>query len=141
MTAASRLTAPIWGASATRGNEGAAPQASGPFILAMNLGAGRKDRNDVLDMGVGIRVLIQVGQRVAESDLLIRVYAKDLHPVVPEPYRATLAWSDTPLAPTPWLLASFGCCARRLLQLLDTLRTETPESMVARRPFRGSGVS
>ncbi len=75
-------------------------------ILAMDLGAGRRDRNDVLDLGVGIRVLAQVGQRLAPGDRLFEVYAKTGATVAPEAFRATLEWSGEPVEPQPWLLAA-----------------------------------
>ncbi len=78
-------------------------------ILAMDLGAGRRDRNDVLDLGVGIRVLAQVGKKVAKGDLLFQVYAKADGSIAPNLYQATLTWATTPLAPTPWLLSTIGC--------------------------------
>jgi pyrimidine-nucleoside phosphorylase len=78
-------------------------------ILAMDLGAGRRDRNDVLDLGVGIRVLAQVGQRVAKGDRLFQIYAKGHAQIRPEFYLTTLTWSPTQGLQQPWLLASIGC--------------------------------
>jgi pyrimidine-nucleoside phosphorylase len=78
-------------------------------ILAMDLGAGRRDRNDVLDLGVGIRVLAQVGQKVDKGDLLFKVYAKASHTVMPVLYLSTLGWSDHTPKSAPWLMASIGC--------------------------------
>ncbi len=75
-------------------------------ILAMDLGAGRRDRNDVLDLGVGIRVLTQVGQKVEPGDRLFEVYAKTGATVAQEAFRATLEWSGEPVEPQPWLLAA-----------------------------------
>jgi len=78
-------------------------------ILAMDLGAGRRDRTDVLDLGVGIRVLARVGQKVAKGDLLFQVLTKANQPVVPDLYLATLELTMTPTEPSPWLLAAIGC--------------------------------
>jgi pyrimidine-nucleoside phosphorylase len=78
-------------------------------ILAMDLGAGRRDRNDVLDLGVGLRVQARVGQKVAKGDLLFRVYAKADQPVVPDSYRSTLEFTDTSVTPAPWLMDTIGC--------------------------------
>ena len=78
-------------------------------ILAMDLGAGRRDRNDVLDLGVGIRVLSHVGQRVAKGDLLFRVFAKAGSNLDSAPYLSTLTWAETARKQMPWLLASIGC--------------------------------
>ncbi|NWJ40977.1 MAG: thymidine phosphorylase [Geothrix sp.] len=78
-------------------------------ILAMDLGAGRRDRTDVLDLGVGIRVLARVGQKVAKGDLLFQVLAKADQVVVPELYLMTLELTMTPPKQTPWLMATIGC--------------------------------
>jgi pyrimidine-nucleoside phosphorylase len=78
-------------------------------LLAMDLGAGRRNQSDVLDLGVGIRVLAKVGKKVAHGDLLFQVYAKAGTCVEPAPYLATLQWSPTPPSLEPWLLATLGC--------------------------------
>lgn len=78
-------------------------------ILAMDLGAGRRDRTDVLDLGVGIRVLARVGQKVAKGDLLFQVLAKANQPIVPDLYLTTLELTMAPPVPRPWLLAAIGC--------------------------------
>jgi pyrimidine-nucleoside phosphorylase len=78
-------------------------------LLAMDLGAGRRDRTDVLDLGVGIRVQARVGARIAKNDTLYTVYAKSESRVDPEPFLSSLEWTSLPVAPTAWLLASIGC--------------------------------
>ena len=78
-------------------------------ILAMDLGAGRRDRNDVLDLGVGIRVLAQVGQKVLKGDLLFQVYAKTNQVILPDLYLSTLRLTMDAAIQPPWLLASIGC--------------------------------
>jgi pyrimidine-nucleoside phosphorylase len=78
-------------------------------LLAMDLGAGRKDRNDVLDLGVGLRVRVRVGQKVTKGDPIFQVFAKIGHAVKPELYLSTLDWAEAPLTQTPWLLATIGC--------------------------------
>jgi len=78
-------------------------------ILAMDLGAGRRDRNDVLDLGVGIRVLAQVGQKVVKGDLLFQVYAKTNQVILPDLYLSTLRLTMNAAIQPPWLLASIGC--------------------------------
>ncbi|MCE1205419.1 MAG: thymidine phosphorylase [Holophagaceae bacterium] len=78
-------------------------------ILAMDLGAGRRDRTDVLDLGVGIRVLARVGQKVAKGDLLFQVMAKSNHLVVPDLYLTTLELTMTQPKAAPWLMATIGC--------------------------------
>ena len=78
-------------------------------ILAMDLGAGRRDRMDILDLGVGIRVLARMGQKVGKGDLLFQVLAKANHKVVPDLYLATMDIEATQPHTKPWLLASIGC--------------------------------
>jgi pyrimidine-nucleoside phosphorylase len=78
-------------------------------LLAMDLGAGRRDRTDILDLGVGLRVLARVGQTVSRNDLIFQVYAKSSQIIVPALYQATLQWASVPVDPAPWLLASLGC--------------------------------
>lgn len=78
-------------------------------LLAMDLGAGRKDRNDVLDLGVGIRVHGRVGQRIAAGDRLFTIHTKAGARVDPAPYLATLQITETRPLATPWLLATIGC--------------------------------
>jgi pyrimidine-nucleoside phosphorylase len=71
-------------------------------ILAMELGAGRSTRDDVLDLGVGLRVHAQVGQRVAKGDRLITVH-RNARPGNPLPENWILI-SPEPCQPSPWLL-------------------------------------
>ncbi len=78
-------------------------------ILAMDLGAGRRDRNDVLDLGVGIHVLAGVGRPVVQGDLLFRIHAKAGQTIQPDFYLATLEWAKVSQPMTPWLMASIGC--------------------------------
>jgi len=78
-------------------------------ILAMDLGAGRRDRTDVLDLGVGIRVLAQVGQEVAKGEVLFQVLAKTNHVIVPDLYLTTLELTMTPSKRVPWLMSAIGC--------------------------------
>jgi len=73
-------------------------------ILAMELGAGRKSKDDVLDMGVGIRIHKNVGDRVEAGDTVFTVYAKAGATVRPEPYLATLDLRDDVATKGPWLL-------------------------------------
>jgi pyrimidine-nucleoside phosphorylase len=46
-------------------------------ILAMELGAGRKSKDDVLDLGVGIRVHVRRGQRVEAGEPLLTLHASE----------------------------------------------------------------
>ena len=78
-------------------------------LLAMDLGAGRKDRADVLDLGVGIRVLAHTGQSVVKGDPLFQIYAKKNATILPDLYLATLVWTRNSPVQTPWLLSTIGC--------------------------------
>jgi pyrimidine-nucleoside phosphorylase len=78
-------------------------------ILAMDLGAGRRDRNDVLDLGVGIRVRVTVGQKVHKGDPLFTIYAKAGAQVNTALYQDAVAWSDVAPEAKGWLLGSIGC--------------------------------
>jgi pyrimidine-nucleoside phosphorylase len=74
-------------------------------LLAMDLGAGRRRRDDNLDLGVGIRVHVKPGQRFNKGDLLLTVYSRDRTPIDVNQYLATLQMNDTSLVRAPWLLA------------------------------------
>ncbi|HEX9010949.1 MAG TPA: thymidine phosphorylase [Holophagaceae bacterium] len=77
-------------------------------ILAMELGAGRKNQGDVLDLGVGLRVRTRVGARIEPGDTLFDVHAKTGFAVDPAAYLATLQISEATVEPTPWLLEQLG---------------------------------
>ena len=78
-------------------------------LLAMDLGAGRRDRHDILDLGVGIRVHAQIGQKIEKNDILFTIYAKAGVSLDPAAYRATLLMEDQPAPHIPWLLATLAC--------------------------------
>lgn len=78
-------------------------------ILAMDLGAGRKDRNDILDLGVGIRVHVALGQKVESGDVLLTIYANSTTKIKPVLYHSTIALEANPAQPTHWLLDAIGC--------------------------------
>jgi pyrimidine-nucleoside phosphorylase len=71
-------------------------------LLAMELGAGRRDLDDVLDLGVGLRVHARVGQRVEPGQALLTLYcnAREGDPLPP----GWITLGDTPCAGAPWLL-------------------------------------
>ncbi|NTW84853.1 MAG: thymidine phosphorylase [Holophagaceae bacterium] len=77
-------------------------------ILAMDLGAGRRDRNDILDLGVGIRVLTRVGQRVEKGDVLFEVFAKAEVNIFSSFYQDTITFSTNSKACDDWLLATIS---------------------------------
>jgi pyrimidine-nucleoside phosphorylase len=71
-------------------------------ILAMELGAGRKSKDDILDLGVGIRVHVRCGQRVEQGAPLLTLHASDRPlPQVPKDL-VTLGGEERP--GRPWLL-------------------------------------
>jgi pyrimidine-nucleoside phosphorylase len=74
-------------------------------LLAMELGAGRRSRNDQLDLGVGIRVEVQVGQWVDAGQKLLTLYCneRDGNPL-PDGW---ITLGPAPCEPSPWLLESF----------------------------------
>ena len=78
-------------------------------ILAMDLGAGRRDRNDVLDLGVGIRVHVHMGLRITRNQPLFTVYAKSGSRVASQIFLSTLQIVPIPQIMRPWLLETVGC--------------------------------
>jgi len=74
-------------------------------LLAMELGAGRRSRNDQLDLGVGIRVEVQVGQWVDAGQKLLTLYCneRDGNPL-PDGW---ITLGPAPCEPSHWLLESF----------------------------------
>ncbi len=73
-------------------------------LLAMELGAGRRSKDDVLDLGVGIRLHRNVGQAVKAGDTLFTVYAKAQAEIPVARYLETLSLQPQPVTPGPWLL-------------------------------------
>jgi pyrimidine-nucleoside phosphorylase len=73
-------------------------------ILAMELGAGRRSKDDVLDLGVGIRIHRNVGQKVEAGEPIFTVYAKAGAAVNPAPFLATVELRPEPATAGPWLL-------------------------------------
>ena len=71
-------------------------------ILAMELGAGRKSKDDVLDLGVGIRVHVRRGQRVEAGDPLLTLHASDRP--LPSLDDAWAIIGDAAPEPCHWLL-------------------------------------
>jgi pyrimidine-nucleoside phosphorylase len=71
-------------------------------VLAVELGAGRSRRDDVLDLGVGIRLEVQVGDRVEPGQTLLTLFCnqRDGSPLPPD----WITLGPEPCAPRPWLL-------------------------------------
>jgi len=73
-------------------------------LLAMELGAGRRSRQDQLDLGVGIRVEVRVGQRVETGQKLLTLYCNDRDGSPLPPGWITIG--PHPCEPALWLLES-----------------------------------
>jgi len=73
-------------------------------ILAMDLGAGRRSREDRLDLGAGIRVHRTRGEAIQAGDLLFSIHARPGLPVPEAAFRATVELRAEPASPLPWLL-------------------------------------
>ena len=71
-------------------------------LLTMELGAGRASKDAQLDLGVGIRVHAQVGQRVVQGQKLLTLYlnARDPKPLP----RDWISIRPEACQPGPWLL-------------------------------------
>jgi pyrimidine-nucleoside phosphorylase len=75
-------------------------------ILAMELGAGRSSKDDVLDLGVGIRLHRNVGDAIHKGDTLFTVFSKSAAEIPVPRYLQTLDIRVEPSTATPWLLES-----------------------------------
>jgi pyrimidine-nucleoside phosphorylase len=78
-------------------------------LLAMDMGAGRKDRNDVLDLGVGIRVHVHPGDKIEKGDPLFTLFTKSTDRMEPAEFLATIQWASKPVRAQSWLLGTIGC--------------------------------
>ena len=87
---------------AERGGHVQAIQGRALGLLAMELGAGRRQQGDQLDLGVGIRVHVQVGQRVEPGQTLLTLHCNEREGSPLPPDWITLI--DAPCEPAPWLL-------------------------------------
>ena len=73
-------------------------------ILAMELGAGRRSKDDVLDLGVGIRLHKNVGDAVKAGETVFTVYAQQGSEIPADRYRKALGLASQPSTRSPWLL-------------------------------------
>ena len=73
-------------------------------ILAMELGAGRKSRQDQLDLGAGIRVHRRVGDAVRPGDPLFSVHARSGLVVDAGAFRKAVDLRPEPATEQSWLL-------------------------------------
>jgi pyrimidine-nucleoside phosphorylase len=87
---------------AERGGYVQAIQGRALGLLAMELGAGRRQQGDRLDLGVGIRVHVQVGQRVEPGQTLLTLACNEREGSPLPPDWITLG--PAPCEPAPWLL-------------------------------------
>lgn len=69
-------------------------------LAAMHLGAGRAKKGDVIDMGVGLRMPIKIGTKLAAGEPIATIFANDEGKlaVAEEAVLAALTWSDEPVA-------------------------------------------
>jgi pyrimidine-nucleoside phosphorylase len=70
---------------------------------AMALGAGRERKDDPIDHAVGCEVLVNVGDRVAAGEIILRIHANSEQQVAEARERllGALGWSDEPVDPLP----------------------------------------
>ncbi|MFN8448882.1 MAG: thymidine phosphorylase [Anaerolineae bacterium] len=70
---------------------------------AFELGAGREKKGDPIDLAVGLKVHVKVGDRVEPGMPLVTIYASDAAKVAACRARlsAAFAYSDTPVEPLP----------------------------------------
>lgn len=73
-------------------------------ILAMDLGAGRRFREDRLDLGAGLRMHRTVGDPVRAGDVLFSVHARSGLAVPEAAFRETVDIRPEPATIRPWLL-------------------------------------
>ena len=72
-------------------------------LVAVDLGAGRQKKGDMIDHSVGIEVHHKVGERVAEGEPLFTVHANDEPKLAAAKERllGAFSWSQEPVAPLP----------------------------------------
>lgn len=73
-------------------------------ICAMELGAGRRDLADVLDLGVGIRIEAPVGTPVSKGQALATLLMRAADTVPDQKVLSAFSISSEAPAPFPWLL-------------------------------------
>ncbi len=73
-------------------------------IAAMELGAGRRELTDTLDLGVGLRIHAPVGSRVKKGDPLVTVFLGARSELHEDRLTSSFSLSDQAPPETPWLL-------------------------------------
>ena len=74
-------------------------------VMAMELGAGRQTPLDPLNLGVGLRLHVQVGQQVKKGDPLVTLVTGAQTPPHQEQVLAAFSISPQGRAESPWLLS------------------------------------
>jgi pyrimidine-nucleoside phosphorylase len=72
-------------------------------LAAFELGAGREQKGDTIDLAVGVQVHVKVGERVEAGETLTTLYANDEAKIAAckAHLEAALKWSETPVEPLP----------------------------------------
>jgi thymidine phosphorylase len=72
-------------------------------MTSMALGAGRAHKDDPIDYGVGVEVLVKVGDRMEEGDPIFEVHANQPERLAQAKERllAAVEWSDQAVDPLP----------------------------------------
>jgi pyrimidine-nucleoside phosphorylase len=73
-------------------------------LAAMELGAGRRELTDTLDLGVGLRIQAPVGAAVKKDDPLVTVFAGDRPFLNRDQVASAFSMSTQAMPETPWLL-------------------------------------
>jgi pyrimidine-nucleoside phosphorylase len=77
---------------------------------AVDLGAGRAKKGDLIDQGVGILVHVKVGNHLEKGDLLFTIYSKSANDSDKAKIRLidALKWSETKVEPLPLFYGVIG---------------------------------
>jgi pyrimidine-nucleoside phosphorylase len=92
--------------AAPRGGHVARFHALGIGRAALTLGAGREKKGDEVDPGVGVEVLLKVGERIEEGEPVARLYGGRNVEKAESLVREALELSDEPVEPAPAILES-----------------------------------
>jgi thymidine phosphorylase len=92
--------------AAPRGGHVARFHALGIGRAALTLGAGREKKGDEVDSGVGVEVLLKVGERIEEGEPVARLYGGRNVEKAESLVREALELSDEPVEPAPAILDS-----------------------------------
>lgn len=73
-------------------------------VLAMELGAGRRNLTDTLDLSVGLRIHVKVGQKIQAGEPLLTVHHRCESAVEPSRFQACVRLSQQSVEKPQWLL-------------------------------------